>query len=109
MERGAVDVASKRGGDAEWLLPSEALTRSPPHSSASPADVDEKVTRVRYGVRIAGLGLLIGSKTGAEVVFPLPLAAMPNSPEWLLGIINLRGNLLPVIDLYAALDLAGAR
>jgi purine-binding chemotaxis protein CheW len=34
-----------------------------------------------------------------EVVQPLTITALPNSPEWLQGIANLRGEIVPVLDL----------
>ncbi|MCP4045225.1 MAG: purine-binding chemotaxis protein CheW [Gammaproteobacteria bacterium] len=34
-----------------------------------------------------------------------PATALPNSPEYLVGVINLRGNILPILDLAARLGL----
>lgn len=41
----------------------------------------------------------ISSKMVAEVARPLPVAALPNTPEWLLGIANLRGEIISVLNL----------
>lgn len=41
----------------------------------------------------------IDSKKVAEVSLSLPITPLPNVPEWLLGIANLRGDLISVIDL----------
>ena len=35
----------------------------------------------------------------AEVVRPLPVTSLPNSPEWLCGIANLRGTIISVFSL----------
>lgn len=35
----------------------------------------------------------------AEVIVPLPVAPLPKTPEWILGIANLRGKIIFVVDL----------
>lgn len=35
----------------------------------------------------------------------IPATALPNSPEYLVGVINLRGSILPIVDLAARLGL----
>lgn len=81
------------------IAPSEALTRFAPPEGFVPTMVESVSTRLRYGFRTAGLGLLIRQGVGSEVVPMMPIATIPNSPIWLLGMINLRGNLVPVCDL----------
>jgi chemotaxis signal transduction protein len=91
---------------AALLAPSAALTRFAPPLGAllRPAHVrDER--QVRYGFRVSSLGLLITPNTGSEVVEARGIALMPNAPRWLAGVMNLRGNPVPVFDLCAALDL----
>ncbi len=41
----------------------------------------------------------IDSKQVDEVSLSLPVTPLPNVPEWLLGIANLRGDLISVVDL----------
>ena len=48
--------------------------------------LDEKL----YGIR---------SECVAEVVGSIPVTPLPNVPEWLLGIANLRGDIISVVDL----------
>jgi purine-binding chemotaxis protein CheW len=48
--------------------------------------LDEKL----YGVR---------SNRVSEVVGSIPITPLPNVPEWLLGIANLRGDIISVVDL----------
>ncbi|HEX8287094.1 MAG TPA: chemotaxis protein CheW [Pyrinomonadaceae bacterium] len=43
----------------------------------------------------------ISAHNVAEVTQPVPIAALPDSPEWLLGIGNLRGEIMAVADLPA--------
>lgn len=91
---------------AALLAPSAALTRFAPPAGAllGPAQVrDER--QARYGFRVSSLGLLIKVGTGSEVVEARGIAVLPNAPRWLAGVMNLRGNPVPVFDLCAALDL----
>lgn len=41
----------------------------------------------------------INTKSIAEVAANLPVTPLPNSPDWLLGLANLRGDIISVIDL----------
>ena len=46
----------------------------------------------------------VSAKQVAEVVQPLPLTPVPNVPEWLLGMANLRGNIISVVNLLKLWD-----
>jgi twitching motility protein PilI len=60
----------------------------------------------RYGFKIAGVGFLVGRRTLCEVI-PTPSAArIPHTADWLSGVCNLRGSLVPVFDLRPLLRLA---
>ena len=41
----------------------------------------------------------ISSKSVAEVATTLPVTSLPNVPEWVLGVANLRGDIISVLDL----------
>ncbi len=55
---------------------------------------------IRYAYRIAGCGFLLGEGVLSEVVIAPTLAPVPRSPEWLLGLTNVRGTVVPVFDLW---------
>jgi len=40
-----------------------------------------------------------------EIIRSAPITTVPNSPEFIEGIINLRGNIVPVIDLRKRLNI----
>ena len=40
-----------------------------------------------------------------EIIRAAPITPVPNSPDFVEGVINLRGNILPVIDLRKRLNL----
>lgn len=89
---------------AEWLLPSVALDRfEPPANMVLGAVVENEVGR--YGFKIGSLGLLIQQGSGSEVMQLPTMWTLPGAPPWLLGLINLRGNLVPVFELRLLLGL----
>lgn len=81
------------------VYPSEALNRFEPPEGFVPVATETVTKQLRYGFRSGGLSLLINGGVGSEVVPMMPLAIIPNGPAWLLGVINLRGNLIPICDL----------
>ena len=87
------------GMDAEeWMLPSAALARfEPPTGMVLAAAAEEK--RARYGFRVSTFGFLIKAGCSSEVLAKPAIWDMPGSPSYLLGLVNLRSNLVPVFDL----------
>lgn len=60
---------------------------------------------IRYGFKIADLGLLVDESTVAEVVPRPSPVRIPRTPAWFSGLSNLRGSLVPVFDLKILLGL----
>lgn len=56
----------------------------------------------RLAVRVGGLNLLCDPDAGREVLLPPTVSRLPYTPEWLLGVANVRGALVPVVDLASA-------
>ncbi len=82
----------------EWLPPEAALDRFEPPAGMAVAAATEE-TRVRYGFRISALSFLIKTRCASEVLHMPAIWNLPGSPPWLLGLVNLRSNLVPVFDL----------
>jgi twitching motility protein PilI len=88
----------------EWLPPGAALERfEPPAGMVVVAIEQEKLTR--YGFRISTLGFLIQHGCISEVLHKPDIWDLPGSSSWLMGLINLRSNLVPVFDLSQLFDL----
>ena len=88
----------------EWMLPGAALDRfEPPGDMVLSATVEKEVGR--YGFKIGTLGLLIQTGSGSEVMQMPTIWTLPGAPPWLLGLINLRGNLVPVFELRQVLGM----
>lgn len=66
--------------------------------------VDKHVT-TRHGIMLANTRILLPTEIICEVSSDLPVCRLPNSPEWLCGMTNLRGNIVPIIDLVLLLKL----
>ena len=86
------------------MSPSAALDRFVPPSNMVLAAAVEKEAG-RYGFKIGSLGLLIQPGVGSEVMQMPTVWTLPGAPPWLLGLINLRGSLVPVYDLKLVLGL----
>lgn len=88
-----------------WLNPSAALNRFKPPRGATTGIAPIERQRARYGFQVGGIGLLIGQDTVSEVVEQTAVYPLPNTPSWLVGLVNLRGNLVPVFDVKQFLEL----
>ena len=91
------------------LSPSKALDRSVdlPRVVVSGSPPDHAAATVSYGFRVATIRLLISVQTHSEVMEPLPIFPLPNTPPWFLGLSNLRGNIVPVYDLEEIFNIHG--
>ena len=97
-------------GDA-CLRPSEALGRLTPSVTDTPCPetpTTEFGTQVRYGFRVLALGLLIPERVIGQVLDRPRVFPIPNTPSWLRGLCNLRGDLVPVFDLRELLGTEAA-
>ncbi len=88
-----------------WLNPSAALGRFKPPHGVTTGIAPAESQRPRYGFRIGDIGLLIGQDTASEVLEQTTVYPLPNTPSWILGLVNLRGNLAPVFDVKQFLEL----
>lgn len=97
------DTAS---ASSQWLRPSEALQRfHPPEGASTSLGIRQAAIDIsRFGFRIGQLRLLIQIGTLSEVITQTPMYPMPNVPSWFIGMMNLRGNLIPVFDLHRLLE-----
>lgn len=71
-------------------------------SLLSKADVDEK--DLRYGFQVGNMNFIYDKALPCELLRAASIYAIPNTPKWMLGLINLRGGLVPVFDLEKYFD-----
>jgi len=88
----------------DWLL---CRTSNPePRTSRTMAVTEDLDSGLQVVVFTAGSGEYgLGIGQVQEIIRPLPITRVPRSPEHIEGVINLRGNIVPVIDLHRRLDL----
>jgi len=92
------EVCVDATNEPEWMLPSAALGRfEMPADKVIVSAVEREI--LRYGFRIGTYGMLIKPESGSEVLQMATIATLPGAPYWLQGLINLRGNLIPIFDL----------
>lgn len=58
--------------------------------------------------RLEGALYALPASSVREIVAPPPITRLPNAPEHVRGVMNLRGRIIPVIDLRRRLGLAAA-
>jgi twitching motility protein PilI len=66
-------------------------------------DITSEV-EIRFGYRIGYFHFILDKSMVTEIVIDPVIYSIPNSPIWLSGMLNLRGNILPVIDLSKELN-----
>lgn len=91
---------------SSWMPPSEALNRQLNRQAehAFHAAMQAEVMR-RLGFHVGNIALLIAEQATSELTGMMQTCPIPNTAPWLVGLINLRGNLLPVFDLNMMLGL----
>jgi twitching motility protein PilI len=77
-----------------------------PQPVAAPAQPEAKIEPV-FGIRIGSMGFLVSTTRFCEVLDKIQVNALPNVHPWVSGILNLRGNLVPVFDLRLLLEETG--
>jgi len=102
MEENHLETATQQ--ETKWLSPTDALTHFLPlETEVNTASNLAIHTETVFGFRVGGLGFLVTSDTYCEVIEQLRVNPLPNVEAWFSGLLNLRGNLVPVIDLQLLL------
>jgi len=94
--------------DLQQLTPFEALAnyekRSLAHAAGLPEQIEAPGLWRGIGFRI-GAHYLVSSINDVNEILTLPaLTVVPGTRGWLLGVANVRGNLVPIIDLKQYLE-----
>lgn len=82
-------------------LQTEFVIPAAPEAGETTAAKDDSPVEC-LGFCIGNLGLLYPEIAGRELTEPSPTTPLPNTAPWLLGIANVRGNMVPVVDLSIA-------
>ncbi|HEV8266847.1 MAG TPA: chemotaxis protein CheW [Thermoanaerobaculia bacterium] len=68
--------------------------------------VDTALSRPYLTIVLAGEACALDVASVVEVVEHAPITRVPRTPDWALGVLNLRGAIVPVVDLARKLGLA---
>jgi len=62
---------------------------------------DENAERpyTRYGYKISDMNFLVPEEIVSEVIQEAKVFNLPNCPSWLEGLVNIRGNIIPVMNM----------
>jgi len=89
--------------DTQQLSPFEALAdyerRSLAHAAGLPEQIEAPGLWRGIGFRVGSRYLVSSINEVNEILTLPPLTIVPGTRPWLLGVANVRGNLVPVIDL----------
>jgi len=97
-------VALKSLRDRPFELLAELERRGRAVTASSAAESTEAGEWVGVALRMAGELYLVAREEAREVLgVPAPLTRVPGAKSWILGLANVRGQLLPIIDLRAFL------
>ncbi len=84
----------------DWIRLSPELEHFDPFEGlVDLSSSDEK--NIRYGYKVCDLNLLFDQTIPCEIIRSYSIYPIPNTHEWIRGLINHRGNLIPVFDLHA--------
>jgi chemotaxis signal transduction protein len=85
----------------EKVMPDLKDVELPLFSSNEIIFPDDSVERpeTRYGYIISNMNFLVPKHTVSEIIQNANIFNLPNSPSWVEGLINLRGNIIPVMNL----------
>lgn len=80
---------------AKAFDPDESLLSSDEILYQEPEDGGPKI---RYGYRTGSTRFLVPEGTVSELLHSSKIYHLPNAPGWIVGLINLHGNVIPVVD-----------
>ncbi|HWQ07969.1 MAG TPA: chemotaxis protein CheW, partial [Holophaga sp.] len=91
----------------------DAPTASEPDGASEDAAIEAGLRQARdiklVGFRVAGQELSVPIAQVQEVIRAVPVTRLPAAPRHILGILNLRGRVVPMVDLADIMDFSGAR
>ncbi|MGZ8190880.1 MAG: chemotaxis protein CheW [Methylococcaceae bacterium] len=94
MEADYLDAAKQKSAD--WPLSINGLSQP---QSTMPANTSTTGYETALGFRVGGIGFLVAISIHCELIERLQVSPLPNVEPWFSGLLNIRGNIVPVIDL----------
>ena len=99
------DELSNKSSRSNWVEKhAELITKLEAEYQQPQGAKDESLARRYYSFNSAGLNLLVSKDAMSEVLEDSYVHSIPLSPKWLIGACNVRGDILPIIDLNQILN-----
>lgn len=61
--------------------------------------------KIRYGYAISTMNFLVPEGVVSELIQKPAVYSLPNAPSWISGLINIRGNIIPVMNIEKLLKI----
>lgn len=97
-------MAATNTSQAPFDLLVEYERQSIAHDPGRPDQVEAPGHWRGVGFRVGERRLLVSFEEVVEIIPLPPTTQVPGSAHWMLGVANVRGNLLPVVDLKQFMD-----
>ncbi len=102
MQPMAENIAIEQKNVVSPGMPETSETRHPASLRTEdiifPEDTSDRPD-TRYGYRIGNLHFLVPEKTVSEIIQSPSIFTLPNAPVWVEGLMNVRGSIVPVMNL----------
>jgi len=91
--------------DSKWQDEHAELIKKLESAYEAPAEnVEQSSEAHRYCLRVSGINLIIDKQTPCELLEENNIFNLPLSENWLIGMTNVRGDIVPVIDFEQLLN-----
>ena len=82
-----------------WLKENEALIEKLEAAyQAAPEKSEVSHENRFYGIKFSSINLLIDNAASSELLEDSSIYSIPLAAEWIIGVVNIRGDIVPVID-----------
>lgn len=81
------------------LILHELDLRSRQRAAALPQQIEVKNTWDGIGFKLSDISLTVPMEQVTEILSSVTISRIPGAKEWVHGVANVRGNLLPILDL----------
>ncbi len=94
------DKLSEMGLRTGWVEKhAELIAKLEAEYQSSHDEKDDSLDTRYYGFRVGNLNLLISEEMSSEILEDSTINPILLAPNWLIGVCNVRGDIVPIIDL----------
>ncbi len=95
-----MDATKFINNDSSWVFDNEKLIEKLESAYQELPDENNINGALRiYGFKVGGMNLIIDEATKCEILEVNNIHYVPLSANWLIGVSNIRGDVIPIIDL----------